>query len=130
MQAYDAITQAIATTPGDLYRLSYDYANSCLGGDCVPPNTYQPLSTNGQPGESGNGRDMLVYAGAVPAAVVPEPPSAALLGAALAGCCWRASGAALHTTGERFSLGEKTGATSGSACPCANRVGCCTAWRR
>ena len=85
MQAYDAITQAIATTPGDLYHLSYDYANSCLGGDCVDPNTYQPLSTNGQPGEAGNGRDMFVYAGAVPTAVVPEPPSAALLGAALAG---------------------------------------------
>ena len=85
VQAYDAITQAIATTPGDLYQLSYDYANSCLGGDCVSPNTYQPLSTNGQPGEAGNGRDMFVYAGAVPTAVVPEPPSATLLGAALAG---------------------------------------------
>jgi len=85
VQAYDAITQAIATTPGDLYHLSYDYANSCLGGDCVTPNTYQPLSTNGQPGEAGNGRDMFVYAGAVPVAVVPEPASAALLGAALIG---------------------------------------------
>ena len=78
------ITQAIATTPGDLYQLSYDYANSCLGGDCGIPNTYQPLSTNGQP-EAGNGRDMFVYAGAIPTAVVPEPASAALLGAALAG---------------------------------------------
>jgi len=85
VQAYDAITQAIATMPGDLYRLSYDYANSCLGGDCGFPNTYQPLSTNGQPGEAGNGRDLIVYAGAIPAALIPEPPSTALLGTALVG---------------------------------------------
>jgi hypothetical protein len=88
VQAYDMITQAIATMPGDLYRLSYDYANSCLGGNCSITNAYQPLSTNGQTGESGNGRDMFVYAGAVPASVVPEPASLTLLGGALAGFGW------------------------------------------
>jgi hypothetical protein len=82
------ITQAIATMPGDLYRLSYDYGNSCLGGNCSITNAYQPLSTNGLPGESGNGRDMFVYAGAIPAAVVPEPASLTLLGGALAGFGW------------------------------------------
>ena len=88
IQAYDAITQAIATTPGDLYRLSYDYADDCFLGSCGITTVYQPVSTNGQPGEAGNGRDMFVYAGAIPTAVVPEPASLALLGGALAGFGW------------------------------------------
>ncbi len=71
--AYDAIDQAIATTIGDTYDLSFWY--NCTGGCAV----YQPLSTNGQ---YGNGQDLFVYAGATaPTVTASEPGSLALLGA-------------------------------------------------
>jgi PEP-CTERM motif len=79
VQAYDAISQVIATTVGDTYQVSFDYSDTDPGG------IYQPLSTNGDvtdPG--GNGRDMFIYAGTVPVKA-PEPASMALLGAGLAG---------------------------------------------
>jgi hypothetical protein len=85
-QAYDGITQNVATIPGDLYQLTFDYADTCAGScnDVQGVGVYQPRSTNGQFDVLGNGRDMFVYAGAIPV-VVPEPASLALLGGALLG---------------------------------------------
>lgn len=80
VQAYDSITQAITTTIGATYTLSFQYADQSPGG------VYQPLSTNGDVTDTGgNGRDMFVYAGGIPVRAVPEPASLALLGAGLAG---------------------------------------------
>jgi PEP-CTERM motif len=82
VQAYDSITQAIATTIGATYTVSFQYADTLPGGGAV----YQPLSTNGDITDTGgNGRDLFVYAGALPTRAVPEPTSLALLGAGLAG---------------------------------------------
>jgi hypothetical protein len=81
VQAYDSITQAIATMIGDTYQVTYAYADT--GGI---PGIYQPLSTNGDvTGTGGNGRDMFVYAGGIPVRAAPEPASLALLGSALLG---------------------------------------------
>ena len=90
VQAYDAITQAIATTAGDTYQLTYSYSDSCPGdcGTAGGVTAYQPLSTNGDVSDTGgNGRDMFVYAGALPVRA-PEPGSLALLGGALVGLGW------------------------------------------
>jgi hypothetical protein len=82
IQAYDGITQSIATTVGSTYNISFWLDdNSSL-------TTFSRLSTNGNvtdPG--GNGIDLLVYAGAIPSlpTSTPEPASLALLGAGLAG---------------------------------------------
>lgn len=81
VQAYDSITQAIATTIGQIYNLDFWLNdNSSL-------TTFSRLSTNGDiTGTGGNGIDLLVYAGALPTrATVPEPASLALLGIGLAG---------------------------------------------
>ena len=80
VQAYDGITQAIATTIDDDYTVSFWLAdNSAL-------TTYSALSTNGDSTDvGGNGANLVVYAGAVPVLTVPEPASLALLGSALAG---------------------------------------------
>lgn len=79
VQAYDGITQAIATTPGSVYTITFWLDdNSSL-------TTFSRLSTNGNvTGTGGNGIDLLVYAGAIPT-LAPEPASLALLGVGLAG---------------------------------------------
>ena len=79
VQAYDGITQAVATTPGETYTIAFWMAE---GSDWA---TFSPISTDGDvTGTGGNGIDLLVYAGAIPT-LVAEPTSIALLGAGLAG---------------------------------------------
>ncbi len=84
VQAYDGISQAIATTTGDTYQVSfwlYDDGNLT---------TFSALSTNGDvTGMGGNAADVLVYAGAIPnltGGAVPEPATCAMLG--MAGVCF------------------------------------------
>lgn len=77
--AYDGINQVVGTTVGDIYTLTFQYADTYPGG------TYQAISTNGFSGTGGNGRDMFVYAGALPTRAVPEPGTFALFAGALAG---------------------------------------------
>jgi hypothetical protein len=75
VQAYDAITQQIPTTIGSTYNISFFLSdNSGL-------TTFSSLSTNGLPDTSGNGIDLLVYAGASPPTPVPGP----IVGAGLPG---------------------------------------------
>jgi hypothetical protein len=67
VQAYDAITQLVATNVGDTYTLSFVYTdNSALS-------TFSDLSTNGDTTSSGgNGIDILAYAQAgLPVACTP-----------------------------------------------------------
>jgi hypothetical protein len=80
VQAYDGITQGIATTVGTTYTISFWLK------DDSGLSTFSRISTNGNvTNTGGNGADLLVYAGAVPTLRVPEPASLALLGTALAG---------------------------------------------
>jgi hypothetical protein len=78
VQAYDGITQAIATTVGATYNIEFWLSdNSSLS-------TFSRLSTNGNISDAGgNGIDMLVYAGVVPTLAVPEPETYAMLLAGL-----------------------------------------------
>ncbi len=80
--AYDGINQVVATTIGTTYTLTFEYADN--GPGYGYPGTYQPLSTNGYSGTSGNGRDMFVYAGASIPTAAPEPGTFALFAGALA----------------------------------------------
>jgi hypothetical protein len=78
VQAYDGITQAIATTAGTTYNVSF-WLNDNSG-----LTTFSRLSTNGNDsGTGGNGIDLLFYAGAIPTLAVPEPESYAMLLAGL-----------------------------------------------
>jgi hypothetical protein len=80
VQAYDSITQAIPTTPGALYTISFQLT------DDGPLTTFSALSTNGDvTGTGGNGIDLLVYAGnstPVPA-TVPLPTALPLFASGL-----------------------------------------------
>ncbi len=83
VQAYDAISQTIATNPGDVYQISF-YA-----WDDGGLTTFSDLSTNGDVTDTGgNGADILAYAqaGLPPAGnTVPEPCTMLLLGSGLVG---------------------------------------------
>lgn len=81
VQAYDSITQAIATTIGSTYSLNF------LLSDNGGLTTFSSLSTNGDITDTGgNGIDLLVYAGALPTpATIPEPATLTLFGASLSG---------------------------------------------
>ena len=75
VQAYDAITQSVATTIGSLYTVSFMLnENSSL-------TTYRAVSNNGQSGSGGNGVNLAVYAQAgVPVlSAVPEPATWSML---------------------------------------------------
>jgi hypothetical protein len=79
VQAYDAITQAINTTVGDLYTVTFDLAETSGLA------SFSALSTNGDVSDyGGNGVNLVVYAGSIPVSA-PEPASLALIGVALAG---------------------------------------------
>ncbi len=83
VQAYDAISQTLATNPGAVYQISF-YA-----WDDGGLTTFSDLSTNGDVTDTGgNGADILAYAqaGLPPAGnTVPEPCTMLLLGSGLVG---------------------------------------------
>jgi len=78
VQAYDSITQAITTTPGLLYNISFDLSdNSGLL-------TFLAISNNGLPGVEGNGINLVVYAGeGEPVRAVPLPAALPLFATGL-----------------------------------------------
>jgi hypothetical protein len=71
VQAYDAISQTIATTPGHLYQISFSVAENSGCGTC----NFSDLSTNGdQTDTGGNGINVTVYAQAgLPPAIAGGP---------------------------------------------------------
>ena len=81
VQAYDEISQTIATTVGDVYEVSF------AATDNGPLNTYSALSTNGDTTDTGgNGIDILVYAQAAPPPLnTPEPSTWAMMVLGFAG---------------------------------------------
>ena len=85
VQAYDAISQTIATNVGDVYQISFNLN----GGGCNTPGClYQDLSTNGDTTDTGgDGIDVLVYAQAgLPApGNTPEPGTLVLFGSGMLG---------------------------------------------
>ena len=75
VQAYDELSQTIATTVGDVYQVSFSNI------DDGSLSTYQALSTNGDTTDTGgNGADILVYAQAAPPPLnTPEPSTWAMM---------------------------------------------------
>ena len=100
VQAYDALSQSIATTIGDNYRISFHFnGGGCDDAACL----YSDLSTNGNvTGTGGNGIDMLVYAeaGLPIAGGVPEPATwiMFLLGFGAVGWTLRSRGSRMAST--------------------------------
>jgi hypothetical protein len=100
VQAYDALSQSIATNIGDNYRISFHFSGGgCDDAACL----YSDLSTNGNlTGTGGNGIDMLVYAeaGLPIAGGVPEPATwiMFLLGFGAVGWTLRSRGSRMTTT--------------------------------
>lgn len=77
VQAYDAITQAIATTIGDTYSITFWAHENNVSGDT----NWSELSTNGDVTDTGgNGINITVYAGAIPPSTVPEPAELGMFG--------------------------------------------------
>jgi hypothetical protein len=100
VQAYDAISQTVATNIGDVYQISFN-----LNGGSGGTGFYQPLSTNGNVTDTGgNGIDVLAYAqaGLPVAGTVPEPATWAmmLLGFGVMGFAMRSRPS---VRGQRFS---------------------------
>jgi len=82
VQCYDALSQLITTVIGDSYMISFFLSENNMEGFT----TYSDISTNGEPGEDGNGIDVLTYASAsFDINQVPEPASFLVLGAGLLG---------------------------------------------
>lgn len=100
VQAYDALSQSIATTIGHNYRISFHFnGGGCDDAACL----YSDLSTNGNvTGTGGNGIDMLVYAeaGLPIAGGVPEPATwiMFLLGFGAVGWTLRSRGSRMTST--------------------------------
>jgi hypothetical protein len=81
VQAYDAISQTIATTIGDTYRISFN-----LNGGSSQDGIYSRLSTNGDVTDTGgNGIDVLAYAQAGLPPAIPEPSTWAMMALGFAG---------------------------------------------
>ena len=79
VQAYDAISQTVATNPGDVYQISFNLNGGGFGNN---PGFYSDLSTNGDITDTGGtGIDVLAYAqaGLPVAGTVPEPAAWALM---------------------------------------------------
>jgi hypothetical protein len=72
VEAYDAITQQVGTTTGDLYHLSLWVRDDGYS------DTFRNVSNNGFGGVSGNGRNLVVYGGAIPTGA-PEPATWGLM---------------------------------------------------
>ena len=84
---YDGISQAITTTIGATYTIDFfvnQIDTNFIAGITSPITAFQHVSTNGAAGTSGNGVDLLVYAGALPSTATPEPTSIALMALGLA----------------------------------------------
>jgi hypothetical protein len=83
VQAYDAISQTVATTIGDTYAISFN-----LNGGSSQTGFYSALSTNGDITDTGgNGIDVLAYAqaGLPPPGTIPEPSTWAMMFIGFAG---------------------------------------------
>ena len=76
VQAYDALSQSIATTVGDTYSISFN-----LNGGGSQTGFYSRVSTNGDVTDTGgNGIDVLAYAQAgLPPPGTPEPATWAMM---------------------------------------------------
>jgi hypothetical protein len=75
VQAYDELSQTVATHIGDVFQVSF------AATDDGPLNTFSALSTNGDTTTTaGNGIDILVYAQAAPPPLnTPEPSTWAMM---------------------------------------------------